>query len=66
MLDGEESLLLELLGVVDSFDEESSGVTLHLDDDLRQCHLANVFQLGQLTSAEHHLEGEGGEGEGGG
>ena len=55
MLDGVETLLLELLAIIDGLDEESSGVALHLNDDLRQGQLTDILQLGQLTSAEHNL-----------
>ena len=55
-LEASESLLFPLLGIVEvKLDDRDSGVTLHLLDDCGQSGLANLFQIGQLASTEHHL-----------
>merc|ERR1719295_2501163 len=54
-LDDFEGKLLLSLDVVGDVDENASGLALHLDDDLGQRSLTNLFELGQHTGAEHDL-----------
>merc|ERR1719347_1089834 len=63
-LDGGDALLLGDLALVGHVDEDAASLALHLNEDLGESALTDLFQLGQHTGAEHDLGGTATEGVG--